>query len=190
MFWIIVEKVGILGGLISLILLFKQYLWPYLLRLWYYPKIDEFLEIFFNPSTTKVGERISPCIAFPKPKGKVNDDRFLQLKGKYKLILKKISFHFPIGEVFINPVGKGWSYPDVRKKGYLTFDYFPIDPLLKQPELLQPGDALELGNVQLQKAKKAGEYKILTCAELLLETRIGYVKLLIQKEPVIKIITI
>ena len=77
----------------------------------------------------------------------------------------------------------------MREKGYLTFDYFPIDPRLGQPELLQPGTVLSLGRAQLQKATKASEYKILACAELLLETRMGYVKLAIQKEPVIKILT-
>lgn len=122
MFWIIIEKIGILGGLISLILLFKQYIWPFLLRLHYCPEINGFLKIFFNPGTIKVGERTLPLIAFPNPEEKINDDRFFQLKKKYKLILKKISLYFP-HEVFVKSHGKEWSYPNLRKKGYLTFDF-------------------------------------------------------------------
>ena len=107
MFWGIVEKAGILGGLISLIFLLKQYLWPYLLRFYYCPKIDRFLEISFDPSAIKVGEKTSPLIKFRPWGRKIDDDRYLQLKEKYKLILKKISFHFPIGEIFVSPVGEG-----------------------------------------------------------------------------------
>jgi len=190
MFWIIVEKVGILGGLISLILLFKQYLWPYLLRVYYYPKIDKFLEIYFDPSTIKAGGKILPLIAFPNPEGKINDDRFFQLKKKYKLTLKKVSLYFPQG-VFVKSHAKEWSYPDLRERGYLTFDLFPIDPRLKRPEVLQLGEALGLGTLGFEiETKKPGEYKIIAHVELLLETKIGHVRLIIQKEPVIKITTI
>lgn len=189
MFWRTVEKAGILGGLISLILLLKQYLWPYLLRLYYYPKMERFLKILFNPGTIKVGETTRACISFPLWKKRTEDDLWLQLKEKYKLVLKKISFHFPIGLSAL-PISKGWSFPDVRKKGYVTFDYFPIDPRLKQPEALQPGTLLGLGEVQLQKVEKPGEYKIPASIEVLLETKIGHVGLTIQKGSVIKIFTV
>ena len=187
--WKIVQIAGILGGFIGLILLCKQYLLSYWVRLYYCRKIDRFLEIFFDPSTMKVGERTLPIIAFSNPGGEVNDDHFFELRKKYRLTIGKTSLHFPL-EVFVKSNSKEWSYPDLREKGYLTFDCFPRDHRPKQSEVLQPGDVLALGTVGFQlEVAKTGEYEIPASAELLLETRIGHVKLVIQRKPRIEIIT-
>ena len=66
-----------------------------------------------------------------------------------------------------------------------------MDLRLKQPKVLQLGEVLSLGTLGFEiETGKSGEYKILAHVELLLETKIGHVKLTIQKEPVIKITTI
>lgn len=145
--------------------------------------------MLFRSKTAKTGECVFPYIAFKFPSwaNKTKDNYHLSSKEKYQLVLEKITFHFP-NKVLVRSTGREWSPLDVRKKGYLTFDLFLTDPRLDQPKTLKPGEyrGLERPGFQLE-VKETGDYKILVCAELLLKTKIGSAKIIIQKEPIIKI---